>query len=173
MSRRLRGVAPALAAVAWLGVCGHAAAVFPPPIKDEGKFFSKEAVEKANKKIREVYEKYRKDVVVETLNALTPEQEKKLKEEGDEKRFFARLALERSRELGLNGVFVLISRKPRYLWIHQDPETQKRMFTSRNSSAARDKIIEHFRTGEFDQGLAAGLEAIEAAFKANAADKRP
>ena len=96
MSRLLRVMAPALVALAWLGICGQVEAVFPPPIKDDGKFFSKETNEKANKKIREVYEKYKKDVVVETLTALTPEQEKMLKEDGGPAKFFNRLAATRS-----------------------------------------------------------------------------
>jgi uncharacterized membrane protein YgcG len=167
MSRLLRVVAPALVALAWLGICGQVEAVFPPPIKDDGKFFSKEAVEKANKKIREIYEKYKKDVVVETLTALTPEQEKKMKEDGGTAKYFNRLALARARELGLNGVCIVISRKPEYLRVHMDPGTQKTVFKTANQNETYKAIAAQFREGDFDRGLMDGLEAIEAAFKAN------
>src|SRR5262245_43879608 len=113
----------AVAAVAgWLALPGFAWAVYPPPVKDDGKFFSKDAPDRANKKIREIYQKYKKDVVVETLEKLTPEQERQLKEEGNNK-FLGRLALERSRALGLNGIYILIIKKPSLLHVHVDPET--------------------------------------------------
>jgi uncharacterized membrane protein YgcG len=169
MSRLLRIVMPALVAGAWLGLAGPASAVFPPPVKDDGKFFSKEALDKANKKIREIYEKYRKDVVVETITSLTPEQEKKLKEADNEAKFFNRQAVDRERELGINGVYIHISRKPRYLRVHMDPLTQKTTFKAANRDEVYKVIASQFRDGEFDKGLLDGLDAIEAAFKANAA----
>lgn len=167
MSRLMRVVVPALAGLAWLGLAGPAAAVFPPPVKDDGKFFSKEGLDKANKKIREIYEKYRKDVVVETLTSLTPEQEKKLKEEDSELKFFSRLAVNRERELGVNGVYIVISRKPRFLRVHMDPLTQKTTFKAANRDEVYKVIASQFREGDFDKGLLDGLDAIEAAFKAN------
>jgi uncharacterized membrane protein YgcG len=157
---------PAALAGCWLGLAGPAGAVFPPPVRDDGKFFSKEALEKANKKIREIYEKYKKDVVVETLASLTPEQEKKLKDE-DKNKFFARLARDRSVELGLNGVYIVFSKKPPHYQIHMDPQTQKTVFKVSDRKAVAGKIVAQFREENFDQGLLDGLDAIEAALKAN------
>src|SRR5262249_6199694 len=121
---------PALAAVlaAWLVPAGPARAVFPPAIKDDGKFFKPETLEKANKKIREIYEKYRKDVVVETIAMLSADQEKKLKDEGKGK-FFTTLALDRSKELGVNGLYIIFSKQPQHYYIHIDTETRKKVFT--------------------------------------------
>src|SRR5206468_11877554 len=45
----------------WLGPAGPARAVFPPPVKDDAKFFSAEALDKANKKIRTIYGEYRSE----------------------------------------------------------------------------------------------------------------
>src|SRR5947209_3815693 len=90
---------------------GPARAVFPPAIKDDGKFFKAETLEKANKKIREIYENYKKDVVVETIESLTADQEKLLKEEGKTK-FFAKLALDRSKVVGVNGIYIVLCKKP-------------------------------------------------------------
>ncbi|MFO0926603.1 MAG: TPM domain-containing protein [Gemmataceae bacterium] len=161
-----RFVSPVLLTVALLlGSTGPARAVYPPPLKDDGKFFGKEAVDKANRKIRELYEKYRKDVIVETLATLTPEQEKMAREEDDRGRFFAKLTLDRSRELGLNGVYILIVKKPRYLRIHMDPETQKTTFSAASRTKTLTAITEKFKEGSFDAGLLAGLDAIEASFK--------
>jgi uncharacterized membrane protein YgcG len=157
---------PIVALLAVLGLIAPALAVYPPAIKDDGKFFSKEGIEKANKKIREIYEKYKKDVIVETVPALTPEQEKLIKEEGATK-FYGKLASDRAKALGLNGVLIFLSKKTHYLQIHMDPLTQKKAFTAKDRTALRDKILTQFKADEFDSGLLDGLKSIEAAFEAN------
>jgi hypothetical protein len=155
-----------LALAAWLVPAGRVCAVFPPPIKDDGKFFKAETLDKANKKIREIYQNYRKDVIVETIASLTDEQEKKLKEEGRDK-FWAKLALDRARALGVNGIYIILSKKPTHLQVHMDPNTQKRAFTAANRKTLLAKIIENFKEEKFDEGLLAGLDVIESTLKAN------
>jgi uncharacterized membrane protein YgcG len=155
-----------LALMLGLVLAGSAQAVYPPPLKDDGKFFSKDTIDKANKKIRELYEKYKKDVLVETLMTLSVDQEKALKEEGTEK-FFSKLALARAREVGLNGVLILLSKKPSYLRIHMDPDTQKSAFTTQNRKVVVNKMVARFKEDNFDEGLLEGLNAIEAALKSN------
>lgn len=154
------------------GLCflPSAQAVFPPPVKDEAKFFSKEALAKADKKIRDLYEKYKKDVVIETLPSLTAEQMKKLDEDGKNK-YFPRLAREKAVALGLNGVYILLIKRPTHLQVHMDPDTQKKMFTTANRKALIEKIITQFRDDNFDQGLLDGLDLIEASFQVNARTK--
>jgi len=141
-------------------------AIFPPPVKDDGKFFGKEGTEKANKKIRAIYEKYKKDVVVVTIPELNAEQLKKLKEDGNTK-FFGKMAREAAVNLGLNGVLILISKKPTFLFIYMDPDTQKAGFTTGVRDKVIAKIVAQFKEENFDAGLLDGLDAIEAAFKAS------
>jgi hypothetical protein len=151
---------------AWLLSAGPARAVFPPSIKDEGKFFKAETLDKANKKIHEIYQNYTKDVVIETLPSLTADQEKKLKDEGKDK-FFARLALERARELGVNGLYIVFCKKPTHLQVHMDPATQKKAFTAANRKKLIEVFIKHFKEEKFDEGLLAGLDTIAQALKEN------
>jgi uncharacterized membrane protein YgcG len=169
MCRLLRVCALTTLACGLLGV-STALAVFPPPIKDDGKFFTKEGLDRANKKIRDIYEKYKKDVVVETMTSLTAEQAKKMDEEGKGK-YFAKLARERSVAMGLNGIYILFIKKPQHYQIHMDPETQKKTFTASNRKTLSEKIVAQFREDQFDQGLLDGLDAIAAALKANSASK--
>ena len=154
------------ALLAVLGLTAPALAVYPPAVKDDGKFFTKEGVEKANKKIREIYEKYKKDVVVETVPTLTPDQEKKVKDDTEAK-FFAKLANDRAKEIGLNGVYLMLCKKPKYLRMHMDPETQKKMFTASNRTTTVGKIVAQFKEEEFDAGLLDGLKEIETILEAN------
>ena len=151
---------PTFALLAVLGLIAPASAVYPPALKDDGKFFSKEGIEKANKKIREIYEKYKKDVVVETMTTLTADQERKIKEDGEAK-FFAKLTSDRGKEIGLNGVYILVCKQPKYLRVHMDPETQKKAFTASSRTATVAKIVARFKEDEFDAGLFDGLKEIE------------
>ncbi|MBY0230688.1 MAG: TPM domain-containing protein [Gemmataceae bacterium] len=139
-------------------------AVFPPPVKDDGKFFKPDALERANRKIKEIYEKYRKDVVVETLSSLTTDQEKAVKDDGKEK-FFNKLAQDRVKTLGVNGIIVIVSKNPRYLRVDMDAGTRKGGFTNSERDKLFDRIASQFKEGDFDAGLLAGLEYVESALK--------
>jgi hypothetical protein len=166
MLRTWRWLLPAGLLVGWLGLVGPAAAVFPPPIKDDAKLFSAEAVEKANKKIREIYSTYRKDVVIETYAAIPADLEKKYKEKGKAE-FFKEWAEARGKELGLNGVYVLISKNPTYLYTEIDPVTLRKAFTSKDAEKLRKTILTAFKDKKFDAGLAEGLDSVESSLKSN------
>src|SRR5579859_944715 len=51
----------------WLGLTAAARAVVAPVIKDDGKFFSAEAVNKANAEIKKIAQDYNKDLLIETF----------------------------------------------------------------------------------------------------------
>lgn len=155
---------------ALLLLVGTAWAVYPPAVKDEGKFFTAETLDKANLKIRAIYEKYRKDVVIETIPELTADQKKKLESDSKTK-FFGKLAHDNAARLGLNGIYVLIVKKPTHLQVHMDPETQKKAFTANDRKELIDTMIARFKKGEFDAGLLDGLTVIEAAVERNTATK--
>jgi hypothetical protein len=150
----------------WLGLAAPARAVFPPPLKDDGKFFAAEAVDKANKKIKEIYSKFKKDVIIETY-AGVPEG-KKLPEDPKKKgEFFDEWAKSRQEELGVNGVYVLILKMPPTLRIRVDDRTSRRAFTKSNVDQLAKALIAKLREKKFDDALKDGVDVVETAFKAN------
>jgi len=157
-------------ALGWLVVVHQAQAVYPPPVKDGGKFFDAKALEKANAKIKDIYKKYKKDVVIETIDALSVDEQKKAKEEGN-KKFFPKYALKRIDDLGVNGVYIVISKEPRWAQFEMDPQTRKTVFSNADRDKAYSKLIERFKEKEFDQGLLDALDAIEASLKAKTKSK--
>jgi uncharacterized membrane protein YgcG len=165
MLRHLGLLALALA-VALLALAPQARAVYPPPVKDDGKFFTAEGLKKANAKIKDIYKKYKKDVVVETIDALSVDDEKKAKEEGNMK-YFTKHGVKRIDDLGVNGVYLVLSKKPRFGRIVMDPQTQKAAFKAADRDKAYAKLVERFKESEFDEGLLAALDSIEASLKAN------
>jgi hypothetical protein len=162
---------PALALIAALAL-GLAApqpalAVFPPAIKDDGKFFAKETLEKANKKIRELYQKYKKDVVIETFESLPEEQQKKfdgLKDDAAKDRFFVELAQKRSQELGVNGLYIVIYKKPRRFETYVDADSGK-VFTEAKRKALFNKFAASVKAKNMDDALLAVLEEVETDLK--------
>ena len=156
----------------WLFIAGggSAHAVFPPAIKDDGKFFKADALEKANKKIKELYEKYKKDVVIETIASVPTDLEKKFKEQGA-KKFFASHAVERVKTLGVNGIYILVCKTPGYLQIEMDSDTRKKEFTNSDRAKVNKSFRKSLGDEKPDEGLAETLDAIETALKANTKKK--
>jgi uncharacterized membrane protein YgcG len=156
---------PALLTI-WLGLAGTASAVFPPPIKDEAKLFSAEAIDKANKKIKEIYSTSKKDLIIETYPSVPegktlPDDAKKRGE------FFKEWARARAKESGANGVYVLICKSPGRVQITVDDDTAKKAFRAKDLSALDKKLIEAFKAKKFDEGLVEAVDLVAAALKAN------
>jgi uncharacterized membrane protein YgcG len=147
-------------ALGLLMLVGSGLAVYPPAVKDDGKFFNPASLEAANKKVRAIYEKYHKDVVIETLESLTAEQEKELEKEGKAK-FFAKLADTRIKALGVNGVYILVTKKPHRVQVETDPDTRKTAFSNEDRNEVVKRIIARFKEDDFNGGLNAALEYIE------------
>jgi hypothetical protein len=149
-----------------LVLAGPARAIYPPGVKDEGKFFTKEGLEKADKKVREIYAKYRKDVVVETY--MSPPEGKALPEDREKRaEFYREWAEKRIKELGVNGVYILVTRKPPHLHMEVDELTRKKAFTQSDRNKAAKKMLAEFKDKKFDAGLMSALESIEESLKAN------
>jgi TPM domain len=164
--------------VVLLTLVGVVLAVYPPAIRDEGKFFKPETVEKANAKIHAIYKNYRKDVIIETYPSIPPETEKKFRgenklaedrklDEDERKELFRFWSRSRQEELGVNGVYVLINRKPAHLDVSVDRETERKALTVKERNKMAKRLLEQFKDHEFDSGLLTLLENVESDLKTN------
>jgi uncharacterized protein len=166
MSRTARWLlAPALLA-GLLAAAGLASAAVPPVVKDEGKFFSAEALDKANRKIKQIYQRFEKDVVIETFAAIPADLEKKYKEE-EKAPFFNEWARKRAEELGVNGIYILVCKKPGRVEVEVGNQTQKKAFTRNDRDSLVRKMLADFKEKKFDEGLLEGVELIESALRKN------
>jgi hypothetical protein len=149
-----------LALVLALVITGRAAAV-APQIKDDGKFFSPETVKKMNAEIREIYGRYRRDVVVETLLTLPDDQKDKLKAMSSEEknRFWRRLAEERAEAQVVHGVFILACKEPAHLQVFVTQKEQQ-TFSREDQEKMVNLLLSKFRQKEFDEGLTAVVKFI-------------
>ena len=84
-----------LLACGCFGIAGIAPAA--AQVKDEGGFFSAEAVAKADAKIQEIDRQFKKSILVETVSGIPDDLQKQYGEQGRAK-FFSQWAAERQRE---------------------------------------------------------------------------
>jgi uncharacterized membrane protein YgcG len=124
-------------------------------VKDQGEFFSKDAIDKANDEILFLNRYFKKDIVVETFKSLPADTD------------FAKLLSERSAASKGDGVHILICREPSKLQIGASEETYKKGLSRDDVGKMRDVMIARFRDKEYDKGLAEGLQVVRERFLAN------
>jgi uncharacterized membrane protein YgcG len=165
MSRLSRSV---LVAAAWLVLAGRAAAV-APEIKDEGKFFSPEAVKKANEQIREIFRKTDKDLLIETFPSVPSDQVDRVKRMSREEKveFFRKWAQERAQRAVVNGVYILVCKDPTYFRIEVSGKGRG-AFDSKAVNKLEEGILSEFRDKRFDEGLMAAVKFVGERFGAAA-----
>src|SRR5262245_14226545 len=113
----------------------------PFKIQDSGNFFSKEAIDKANKKIAQIKRDFGKDLVIETIAEVSDSARDKVKDEAGKRSYFSNYAKNRYRELGAKGIYVILSKKPQWLEITSGEETNKKAFTSADRKTAREEVF--------------------------------
>src|SRR5947209_4903595 len=108
MPPRVRSTVQLLSLIVWLVSAGGILAI-APEIKDEARFFSPEAVKKANEDIRDLARKYDRDLLIETFPAVPDNQGEKLKamSRADREKFFHDWAVKRMTDVAVNGVYIL------------------------------------------------------------------
>jgi S1-C subfamily serine protease len=126
----------------------------PILIKDEGKFFSAEAVDKANEAIKELWKKYERDVVVETFPSVPASDQEKVKAMSREERsrYFRSWSQSRIRVEGINGLHFLVCREPSHLNIEVSANARD-VFDDASVKILIQTVLEQFRKKEFDKGL--------------------
>ncbi|HEU5116190.1 MAG TPA: TPM domain-containing protein [Isosphaeraceae bacterium] len=112
-------------------------------IQDHARLFSPQAVQQARAALRADEKEHHRPTVIETIPALNGQP-------------LESVALEHARASGTQGLYILISKA----------EEQIRVLAFKNflGDAPRHRIVlsfeNHFRSGDFDGGLKAGVEAI-------------
>lgn len=151
-----------------LALAGRAAAV-APEIKDEGKFFSPEAVKKANEEIRQISRKFDRDLLVETYATVPGNQVEKVKGLSREERnkFFQTWATERAEAAVVNGVYILVCKEPPHLQVEVSSKARTAL-----GNDGREKLIEvlisKFRDKKYDEGLVEAIRLVRDRFAARA-----
>jgi uncharacterized membrane protein YgcG len=155
-----------LAVVAWLLLGGFVSDTLAarPEVRDEARFFGPEAVRQANQAIAELKRQSGKDLVIETFPEPPADLAERMATENRD-RVYADWARRRARDEGVNGIYVVITRKPAHLQVAVGDQTS-RTFTTADRDRLRDTLLNAFRQGSYDKGL---REAVDFAGRALAA----
>jgi len=130
-----------------------------PHVIDGGMFFSEEAVSEADDIIRSIKQGYDRDVVVDTYDSIPDDLKDDLARDGREK-FYEDWLNRRARQLGVHGVFVLMTREPGRVQVGVDRPTRRRDFTVADRESLREILASAFRARQFDRGLLDGLRFV-------------
>jgi hypothetical protein len=120
--------------------------------KDDGKFFGEDAWKKVAPAAEKLLKQKSTDLFIETV--ATPwkgdvDKVKAMKPEEREK-FFKELVDERSKEVKLKGVYVLVCKTPSFLYVHvPNPDEFPPGFATKVKAA----VLENFKEKKFDEGL--------------------
>ena len=140
-------------------------------VADGGAFFSPEAVSEANDIIRSVQSLHDRDVRVETYEDVPSHLRDDLARDGLEK-FYDDWLNRRARQLGVHGVFVLVTRAPGRVQVGVDKATQRRSFTADDRESLRATLAAAFQDGRYDEGLLDGLRFVRQRLDANTSRER-
>jgi hypothetical protein len=164
------GLAQAVQVVAdakGLGEKGRATAPKPAhdaPLvsKDEGKFFSPEALKKAQAAADRLFKEQNTDFVIETYDAPPKGDVEKIKAmpAAEKQKFFHELARDRAKELKVSGVYVIITRNPTFLYVEAPVMG---VVAEDVVKKVQQALISNFKDKKFDEGLTqAGQVVLDA-----------
>ena len=136
-----------------------------PEVKDEAKFFSAEAVAKANTALKEIKEQTARDLVIETVPEI-PEARKKDYNPDKRDEFFSKWAADNARERKVVGIYVLICKDPARVQVEVGRQTLVRAFTPADRMKLRELLITNFKAKKFDDGLAEAVAYVGKTLKA-------
>jgi len=157
-----------LAGIALLGLLGSAgrAHALTAEVRDAAGFFTPTTVVQANQIIKEVKQRYRKDMLVETLHVPEGQRQEASSEGAHVKgRFFADWAARRAREEGVNGIYVLITREPGHVEVAVGNHTRA-VFSDEQRHRLAQILLIHFKQKEYDAGLLEAVSYVRSALAA-------
>jgi uncharacterized protein len=160
---------PALV-VGWLVLAGPVGAA--SGVKDNGDFFGKDTVRQADTLIREVKDRFHKDVYVVTFKSIPGNRMEQYEAAKNKSEFYGEWVRELARSERVDGVTILIVRKPtKHFQIGvSGPGTLERAFTRENRNELRDLLMSHLKKDDYEAGLLAGIRYIGRSMGANLAN---
>lgn len=139
-------------------------------IVDSAKFFSPDAVAKAQHDIELIVHRFGRDLRIETFAQVSESEREGLRRlsADDRAKFFREWAQNRAHREGVNGVMILICRDPSYIYVNVS-ESARGVISGEEEKRIRETLLSKFRERQFDDGLAAVVRMVREAM----AEQRP
>lgn len=142
------------------------ASVFGAEIRDQGKFFSPEAIKTANRKISELESKYHHQIHLETYAVVPSDKAAAVAQMKHAERdaFFRSWIVDRAKATNARGLFVLICKEPAHIHADLGAGLSRAGFTPQARQRVVDSLMPDFRAKKYDDGLMSAVEQIGAEF---------
>jgi hypothetical protein len=141
-----------------------------PFIKDGANLFSKEAREKAALEIKEIRDTYKRDFVVVTVGKLElPEGQRAYLWSPHRHKIREEQARELAKELGVNGVLLLVVKDPLIVTAVTWPTDHDRVFFSDDAVALQNVVSSHLKARAPDLALGDAIKKVRGILQGNRA----
>lgn len=157
----IRSIAWALLAIPLL-LLGAPAQAANATVRDQAGFFSESAQSTTTRILSEIEKSLKRDLVIETYREIPAEARKglDLQDKAAVNRVFETWSVQRARELGVQGIYVVMTREPAHLQIAVGNETQRQAFTLADRNALAERMLERLRAKKNDEALIAGVSFV-------------
>ena len=131
-------------------------------VHDAARLFSPVAVSRADDQAREIAQKYRQDVLLETFAMPPPDRAEALggAARAEQDRLLTAWAEERGTAAKVRGIYVLVCKDPRSVQVWVSPEA-RRAFGEEPGRKLGGLLTKEIRAKRFDAGLQAALEFLD------------
>lgn len=129
------------------------------PSKDDAKLFGAEAWKHLQTASEKLFKEKKTDLVVETLDPvpkLDPEKWRTMSA-AEKEAFFRTIALDRVKADKIQGVLILVSKSPTYLYVEVTADTG---LPADLGTKLRQALLTSFRDKKFDEGLTKAVELV-------------
>lgn len=129
----------------WAGAGEH-------QVRDEAHVFPPDMVNRVDRVLDQIHDQLHKDLMVETFPSIPDELRQTLERQGAQE-FYNNWIITEARRLGVNGVFILITKDPPHLQVGVGKETREKAFTVADRDQLVQPLADAFRNGDFGGGL--------------------
>jgi len=123
-------------------------------------------VKLADEVIDDIHARTNKDLMIETFDTIPDEMQDAARQQ-DKQAFYDHWVNTEARKLGVNGVFILITKVPPHIQVGVGLETRTKAFTFKDRDELIDRMTESFHNRQFDKGLMDAVNFVRQRMAAN------
>jgi hypothetical protein len=139
-------------------------------VQDNASFFQLDSVLKAREAIQQFRREYHRDLFIETFEHVPSADQTRVSKmwSRQAERYFSEWATTRAKTIGVDGVYILICRKPQHVHVLVYPSTPEQAFSDEDARALR-KRLEHDLPKSPDSALSGAVTFVRNTVKDNLA----
>jgi uncharacterized membrane protein YgcG len=156
---RLKGSICAAALLVALVAQPRAASAGIHQLWDQAHLFKLETLDQVSTSLQQLNERFDKDLMIETFASI-PDDFKQRYNDQDREKFYDGWAIAEGRQLGVNGILILITADPRHLHVVVGYETRKVAFTLADRDELVAQLTNSFRNKDYDGGITNAVKFV-------------